>query len=91
MTQIVYAVAMAFQVEVSELLSRERHAEVSFARQVAMYLCWLDTLNTLWAIGQSLGGRSPATISYGIQRVATRIFNEPHLKDKLANIRRGYG
>ena len=53
-----------------ELIGRDRHKKIAHARQVVMYNMRMKTDSTLKECGEVLGGRSPATISWGFQKIA---------------------
>ena len=63
-------VARNHHVAVSDLQGRRRGAKVVLARQRAMYFIRQYTNLTLAETGQMLGGRSPATVTYGYQKIA---------------------
>ncbi len=83
---IVEAVVNSFQLTPSDLKSRKRDEATALARQVAMYLIRQETNCSLAKIGQELGGRSPATVSYAYQKIANDINNSPSLRRKISDI-----
>ncbi len=86
---IIEAVVNTFQLTPSDLKSRKRDEATALARQVAMYLIRQETDCSLSAIGQELGGRSPATVSYAYQKIANDITNSPSLRRKIFEIQQG--
>ena len=83
---IIEAVVNSFQLTPSDLKSRKRDEATAFARQVAMYLIRQETDCSLAEVGQELGGRSPATVSYAYQKIASDINNDPSLRRKIFDI-----
>jgi len=83
---ITEAVVNSFQLTPSDLKSRKRDEATALARQVAMYLIRQETDCSLAEIGQELGGRSPATVSYAYQKIASAINNSPPLRRKIFEI-----
>jgi chromosomal replication initiator protein len=83
---IIEAVATSFNLTLSDLKGRRRDEATVLARQLSMYLVRQETDCSLAEIGQELGGRSPATISYAYDKIATGIKNDPHLKRQVFNI-----
>lgn len=69
-TTVIRTVARYFHVTPSEIVGRRRSDVIVTARQIIMYLLWLTNVYTLMQIGEALGNRSPATISYGFQKIA---------------------
>ncbi len=86
---IMEAVVNSFQLTPSDLKSRKRDEATALARQVVMYLIRQETDCSLAEIGQELGGRSPATVSYAYQKIAGDINNSPSLRRKIFQIQQG--
>jgi chromosomal replication initiator protein len=87
MTQIQSAVAAFYELSVSELVSPNREARVSWPRQVAMYLTRELTGSSLQSIGAAFGGRNHGTILHACKRVAERVKNDRHLNADLQQLR----
>ena len=88
------AVADAFYTTVVALESRGRGEDIALIRQVAMYLIRQKTNLSLSATGKQLGGRTPATVSFGYQKIANALKSNPSLKRKVSKIEQvleGYG
>ena len=83
---VINVVAKTLKVKTSEITLRRRKVEVVLARQVVMYVRRMTTKYTLTKIGREIGGRSPATVSHGFQRIADRITKDHELKDKVMEI-----
>lgn len=84
---IIETVASFFQINISDIKGRRRDENTAMARQVCMYLIRQETGSSLTAIGQELGGRSPATISYAFEKMANAINNDPQLRRQVFNIK----
>jgi len=76
-------------VPVRELVGPRRTERISSARNFAFYLGWNLTDLTLAEIGEALGGRSPATVSHGYQKIAERIGINAKLRFKVQSIQKG--
>ncbi len=83
---IIETVASVFQTNISDIKGRRRDGATVMARQVCMYLIRQETESSLTAIGQELGGRSPATISYAYEKMSDAINNDPQLRRQVFNI-----
>lgn len=81
-------VAKWFRLEPEVLEGRLKKGRVSQARQVAMYLIRQHTDYTLAEIGMELGGRSPATVTWGYQRIASDIQSNPVLQRQMKRIKK---
>lgn len=66
---ILSIVANYFSITSDEILSSKRTQDISYARQIAMYLLREFTNLSLPKIGQELGGRNHATIVSGIKKI----------------------
>ena len=66
---ILSIVANYFGITSDEILSSKRTQDISYARQIAMYLLREFTNLSLPKIGQELGGRNHATIVSGIKKI----------------------
>ena len=62
-----------FDVSLEDMMSQKRNKEISFARQMAMYLCrkFLDT--SLPRIGQDFGGRDHTTVLHAIKKIESEM------------------
>ena len=83
---IVEAVATSFRIEAADLLSPKRDKDTALARQMAMYVMKQEMNCSLAQIGNALGGRNPATITHGCQKIAANLNNNAYLKERLAEI-----
>lgn len=68
------AVAEHFDVRISDLRGSSRQRQVSFPRQICMYLCkTLIPSMSLQAVGEEFGGRDHTTVLYACQKIAGEI------------------
>jgi len=88
--QIAESVAASFNISLSDIRGRKRDEPTVLARQVTMYLMRQETDNSLATIGRELGGRSPATISYAYEKIASNISNDPYLRRQVFNIQQKF-
>jgi len=83
---VMEAVVNSFQLTPTDLRSRKRDEATVLARQVTMYILRQETDCSLAEVGKVLGGRSPATVSYAYQKIASDINNSPSLRRKVFDI-----
>jgi chromosomal replication initiator protein len=69
-------VANYFNIKVVDLKTKSNSRNVSFPRQVAMYLCKHLTDQSLPSIGQIFGGKHHSTVIHAIRKVETRRTND---------------
>ena len=68
------AVAEEFDVRISDLRGRSRQRQISYPRQIAMYLCkTLVQSMTLNEIGEAFGGKDHTTVLYACQKISNEI------------------
>ena len=67
--QLQEATAKYFNVTRRDLLSKSRRANISRARQMAMYLCREKTASSLSDIGLAFGNRDHTTVLYSLSKI----------------------
>lgn len=89
--KIIEEVGRTYGVSSDEILSQLRKAEISSARQIAMYIVREITQLSMVEVGKTFGGRDHSTVVYAIKQVEKNIKNDPHMKatidDIIKNIR----
>lgn len=89
--KIIEEVAKTYSVSADDIRSTKRAAQISTARQVAIYVVREITQMSQAAIGEEFGGRDHATIVYAIQKIQKIIAKDAHTKaivdDIIKNIR----
>jgi chromosomal replication initiator protein len=83
---LVEAVAESFSISPVDLRSQKRDKETALARQMAMYVMKQEMKCSLAQIGKELGGRNPATITHGCQKIASDLTSNTYLQDRLNDI-----
>lgn len=84
---VVEAVATTFGLTSDRLLGRDRSAEVSLPRQVAMFLMREESNASLPQIGAALGGRDHTTVMYACEKVADLIERDDQLRRQVMQVR----
>lgn len=68
------AVAEHFDLRISDLRGRSRQRQISFPRQVAMFLCKRLVPNgSLSEIGEAFGGKDHTTVLYAVQKITKAV------------------
>ncbi len=80
---IIQVVAEHYNLTTSDLLSQRRSKEISYPRQVAMYLCRNMTETPLQEIGKAMGGRDHTTIIHGIEKITKDLESTPTLQNTV--------
>lgn len=83
------AVAEHFDVRISDLRGRSRQRQISFPRQIAMYLCkQLVPSCSLTEIGEAFGGKDHTTVLYAVQKMAGEVTNNTITRHTIEAIER---
>ena len=71
-----------FQISVEDIRSKKRSSNISFPRQIAMYLCRTMTSESFPKIGTEFGGKDHSTVMHSVEKIE----NEIKFNKDLANI-----
>ena len=71
-----------FQISVEDIRSKKRSSNISFPRQIAMYLCRAMTSESFPKIGIEFGGKDHSTVMHSVEKIE----NEIKINKDLANI-----
>jgi chromosomal replication initiator protein len=77
-------VAEHFDIGLEELTGRRRPENISFPRQIAMFISREMTETTLTAIGQTFGGRDHATVLRACRLVKDRMEVDPNVRQVVS-------
>ncbi len=75
-----------FRLSNAELLSKDRHKSVAFARQVAMYLCRQRLKCSFPELGRAFGNRDHTTVMSAVRRVESLRAKDPQVNAHLEAI-----
>ena len=71
-----------FQISVEDIRSKKRSSNISFPRQIAMYLVRTLTNESFPKIGTEFGGKDHSTVMHSVEKIE----NEIKVNKDLANI-----
>lgn len=83
---IIEKVGRAFGVSVEDIRSEKKKAEISHARQFAMYIIREITNLTYEEIGEQFGGKKHSTVIYSIEAAESKMEDNPQLKSSVYDI-----
>ena len=72
-----------FQISVEDIRSKKRSSNISFPRQIAMYLCRTMTNESFPKIGDAFGKRDHTTVMHGYKKIEQDIKQNPESNTKL--------
>jgi chromosomal replication initiator protein len=75
-----------FKLKVEEFSAKKRTRNVSFPRQIAMYLCRELTDSSLPKIGEEFGGRDHTTVIHAHDKIATERQTDPRLNNIIKEL-----
>lgn len=81
-------VADYYDIDIDALLSQRRTMEITYPRQIAMYLCKELTNKSLKNIGASFGGRDHSTVINACKRIEADIKEDPQISDLIEDLTR---
>lgn len=84
--EILTVVAEVFQVPVEDLKGSSRRREISFARQVGMYLMRQHTDLSLPRIGEEFGGKDHTTVMYSCEKIKQLQKKDTNLSQTLLQL-----
>ena len=79
-------VAEYFQISVEDLKSKKRNSNISFPRQIAMYLCRKLTDESFPKIGIEFGGKDHSTVMHSCEKIEKEIKNNKDLAKTIDNL-----
>ncbi len=80
---IVDVVAEHYNITPAEIYSKDKSRNISYPRQIVMYLCRRLTDMSVTDIGKSLGNRDHSTVLHGYDKVASDIEKDPSLHNTI--------
>jgi len=82
------AVCHHFRLSSNDLLGKDRHKSVAFARQVAMYLCRQRLRSSFPELGRAFGDRDHTTVMSAVRKVESLRGSDPQVKAHLEELER---
>jgi chromosomal replication initiator protein len=80
---IVDIVAEHYNITPSEIYSKDKSRNVSYPRQIVMYLCRKLTDISVTDIGKALGNRDHSTVLHGFDKISSDIEKDPSLNNTI--------
>jgi|LSQX01.3.fsa_nt_gb chromosomal replication initiator protein len=80
------AVSSYFDVKTEDLKSKKRTKNISYPRQIAMYLCRKITDLSLPKIGDAFGGKDHTTVLHAVNKISKELEESDELKNIIEEI-----
>jgi chromosomal replication initiator protein len=81
-------VARYYNIRIDEFKSKKRNREISYPRQIAMYLCRELTDMSLPKIGDEFGGRDHTTVIHAYDKITEDIETNPETRRAVSELKR---
>ena len=80
-----------FQISVEDIRSKKRSSNISFPRQIAMYLCRVMTSESFPKIGIEFGGKDHSTVMHSVEKIETEIKQNKDLANIIEKLQKDIG
>ena len=84
-------VAEHFQISIDDIKSKKRSSNISFPRQIAMYLCRKLTDESFPKIGIEFGGKDHTTVMHSCDKIEKELKNNSNLAKTIESIEKDIG
>ena len=79
-------VAECFKISIDDLKSKKRNSDISFPRQIAMYLCRKLTDESFPKIGIEFGGKDHSTVMHSCEKIEREISTNKDLRETIEKL-----
>ena len=80
-------VADHYKITVDDMKGKKRTNNIAYPRQIAMYLCKMETDETLERIGLEFGGRDHSTVIFACEKIEKELKSDIGLVDAINKIK----
>ena len=80
-----------FQITVEDIRSKKRSSNISFPRQIAMYLCRTITSESFPKIAIEFGGKDHSTVMYSVEKIEKEIRENKDLAKIIEKLKKDIG
>ena len=80
-----------FQISVEDIRSKKRSSNISFPRQIAMYLCRTMTNESFPKIGIEFGGKDHSTVMHSVEKIEKEIRENKELANIIEKLKNDIG
>lgn len=80
-----------FQISVEDIRSKKRSSNISFPRQIAMYLCRAMTSESFPKIGTEFGGKDHSTVMHSVEKIEKEIKVNKDLFNIIEKLKKDIG
>ena len=84
--QVQQIISQNYNITVEDLKSKKRKANISYPRQIAMYICRTILDEPLARIGSEFGGKDHTTVMHSVNKIASEVKKDKNLNDEIQKI-----
>ena len=84
--QIIQVIQQCYSYSLNDLRSKARNKDISFVRQITMFLMKKTTDKSLRDIGEFLGNRDHSTVMYAVEKIEERCAQDAEFKHNIERI-----
>ena len=84
--QVQQIISQNYNITVEDLKSKKRKANISYPRQIAMYICRTILDEPLARIGSEFGGKDHTTVMHSVNKIASELKKDKNLNDEIQKI-----
>ena len=84
--QVQQIISQNYNITVEDLKSKQRKANISYPRQIAMYICRTILDEPLARIGSEFGGKDHTTVMHSVNKIASEVKKDKNLNDEIQKI-----
>ena len=84
-------VSEEFQISIEDIRSKKRSANISYPRQIAMYLCRTMTPESFPKIGIEFGGKDHSTVMHSVEKIEKDIKTNKELFNLIEKLKKEIG
>ena len=80
-----------FQISVEDIRSKKRSSNISYPRQIAMYLCRVMTNESFNNIGIEFGGKDHSTVMHSVEKIEKEVRENKDLSNIIEKLKKDIG
>ena len=84
--QVQQIISQKYNITVEDLKSKKRKSNISYPRQIAMYICRTVLDEPLARIGSEFGGKDHTTVMHSVSKIANEVKKNKNLNDEIQKI-----
>lgn len=84
--QVQQLISQKYNITVEDLKSKKRKSNISYPRQIAMYICRIHLDEPLARIGSEFGGKDHTTVMHSVNKITQEVKSDRNLSDEIDKI-----